>query len=106
MSDISISSPTGGVATNDPKNIPDMTAFVQQSLTDMQNKFTNMSDQVKNPSFYILFLVLTNLLRYYLTWIFNFKTTKKCKKIIFLMKKDTATIFHAKTMMKPKFLIF
>jgi hypothetical protein len=55
MSDISISSPTGGVATNDPKNIPDMTAFVQQSLTDMQNKFTNMSDQVKNPSFYILF---------------------------------------------------
>lgn len=46
MSDISISSPTGGVATNDPKNIPDMTAFVQQSLTDMQNKFTNMSDQM------------------------------------------------------------
>ena len=44
MSDIP--SPSTGVATNDPKNIHDMTAFVQQSLTDMQNKFTNMSDQV------------------------------------------------------------
>ena len=36
-----------GVPTNDPKNIHDMTAFIQQSLTDMQGKFTNMSDQVK-----------------------------------------------------------
>ena len=44
MSDIP--SPSMGIATNDPKNIHDMTAFVQQSLTDMQNKFTNMSDQV------------------------------------------------------------
>jgi len=35
-----------GVATNDPKNIHDMTAFIQQSLTDMQGKFTNMSDQM------------------------------------------------------------
>lgn len=35
-----------GVPTNDPKNIHDMTAFIQQSLTDMQGKFTNMSDQV------------------------------------------------------------
>ncbi|CAG5096562.1 Oidioi.mRNA.OKI2018_I69.XSR.g14677.t1.cds [Oikopleura dioica] len=35
-----------GVPTNDPKNIHDMTAFVQQTLTDMQNKFTNMSDQM------------------------------------------------------------
>ena len=45
MSDIP--SPSMGIATNDPKNIHDMTAFVQQSLTDMQNKFTNMSDQVR-----------------------------------------------------------
>ena len=37
-----------GVPTNDPKNIHDMTAFVQQTLTDMQNKFTNMSDQVRH----------------------------------------------------------
>ena len=43
MSDILSGS---GVATNDPKNIHDMTAFIQQSLTDMQGKFTNMSDQV------------------------------------------------------------
>ena len=35
-----------GVATKDPKNIHDMTAFIQHSLTDMQGKFTNMSDQV------------------------------------------------------------
>ena len=35
-----------GVPTNDPKNIHDMTAFIQQSLTEMQGKFTNMSDQV------------------------------------------------------------
>ena len=42
-----------GVPTNDPKNIHDMTAFVQTTLTDMQNKFTNMSDQV--PHFLPLF---------------------------------------------------
>ena len=46
MSDIM--SGTGGVATNDPKNIHDMTAFIQSSLTDMQGKFTNMSDQVSS----------------------------------------------------------
>ena len=41
-----------GVPTNDPKNIHDMTAFIQQSLTDMQGKFTNMSDQVKSTNIY------------------------------------------------------
>ena len=41
-----------GVPTNDPKNIHDMTAFIQQSLTDMQGKFTNMSDQVKYTNIY------------------------------------------------------
>ena len=46
MSDV-MSGTGGGVATNDPKNIHDMTAFIQTSLTDMQGKFTNMSDQVK-----------------------------------------------------------
>lgn len=45
MSDLSSPS-QAGVATNDPKNIHDMTAFVQQSLTEMQNKFANMSDQM------------------------------------------------------------
>ena len=40
-----------GVPTNDPKNIHDMTAFIQQSLTDMQGKFTNMSDQVHRQIF-------------------------------------------------------
>ena len=47
-----------GVPTNDPKNIHDMTAFVQQTLTDMQNKFTNMSDQVRA----VLFLDFTHFL--------------------------------------------
>ena len=41
-----------GVPTNDPKNIHDMTAFIQQSLTDMQGKFTNMSDQVNSINIY------------------------------------------------------
>ena len=41
-----------GVPTNDPKNIHDMTAFIQQSLTDMQGKFTNMSDQVNSADVY------------------------------------------------------
>ena len=48
-----------GVPTNDPKNIHDMTAFVQQTLTDMQNKFTNMSDQVRSP---VVFLDLNYFL--------------------------------------------
>lgn len=36
------------MADNDPKNVQDLTVFVQQVLQDMQGKFKSMSDGVVN----------------------------------------------------------
>lgn len=39
---------------NDPKNVQELTNFVQLTLQQMQDKFQNMSDQIINRN--ILFL--------------------------------------------------
>lgn len=42
---------------NDPKNVQELTNFVQLTLQQMQDKFQNMSDQIINRNILLKFLI-------------------------------------------------
>ena len=49
-------------AVNDPKNVQELTNFVQVTLQQMQDKFQNMSDQIINRNILFISYIELNLI--------------------------------------------
>lgn len=47
---------------SDPKNVQELTNFVQSTLQQMQDKFQNMSDQIINRNILFKKIILFNLI--------------------------------------------